>query len=419
FFAFTEFGLILASVGALYTLFVAPRLLPYKESLGDDAPLSGKHYLAEVTVHPGHPLDGAAAVAGMFKGLSGATVRLVIQNGKTILPPFDGVSLSPGDKIIVAATRKRLFELLKELPGLFGTVGPDPGGARREERLLSEAVVAPGSRLAGRPIREISNELGEGHFIIGIERRSRMRRGEIADIRLEVGDVLLVLADRTWVQALRANRDILLLEWASEEVPDFDRARLSQVIFLGTVGAAILGVNIAAASLVGALLMVATGCLNVRQAARVIDRRIVLLITAALAMGAALEATGGAHLLASGLVSALSPFGPGVVLSAFFLLVAILTNVLSNNATAAIFAPIAITTAQQLGGPGADVTPFVFGMIFAANCSFATPFAYQTNLLVMGPGQYKFMDFVKAGVPLIVLLWLTFSLLAPLYYDLG
>ena len=162
-------------------------------------------------------------------------------------------------------------------------------------------------------------------------------------------------------------------------------------------------------------MMVATGCLNIRQAGRAFDRQIFLLVGASLAMGTALQATGGALFLAESLVSLLQDAGVPVILSAFFLLVAMLTNVLSNNATAVLFTPVAVNTAQSLG---VDPMIFVIAVILAANTSFVTPIAYQTNLLVMGPGHYKFRDFVVVGGPLALIIWATFSLLAPWYYGL-
>ena len=139
------------------------------------------------------------------------------------------------------------------------------------------------------------------------------------------------------------------------------------------------------------------------------------LVAAALAMGSALQATGGAAYLAQHMISAMAGMGPALVLSALFALVAVMTNLLSNSATAVLFTPIAINTALALG---VEPTAFIHAVIFAANCSFATPMGYQTNLLVMGPGHYKFADYLRGGAPLIVLIWLAFSALAPWYYGL-
>ncbi|MEK9660462.1 MAG: SLC13 family permease [Alphaproteobacteria bacterium] len=155
--------------------------------------------------------------------------------------------------------------------------------------------------------------------------------------------------------------------------------------------------------------------LNIRQAGRAIDRRVVLLVAAALALGTALQATGGAGFLAGALLAALGDAAPATVLSAFVLLVALLTNVMSNNAVAVLFTPIAVEVANGLG---VAAEPFAVGIVIAASCAFATPIGYQTNLLVMAPGNYRFGDFVRAGLPLIFIVWATYSLFAPWYYGL-
>jgi di/tricarboxylate transporter len=155
--------------------------------------------------------------------------------------------------------------------------------------------------------------------------------------------------------------------------------------------------------------------LNVRQASRGFDLRIFLVIAAALAMANALSATGGAGYISDGFLALFDGAPAAVILSAFFLLCAIVTNVLSNNATAVLFTPLAVSLAASLE---VDPMAFILAVIFAANCSFATPIAYQTNLLVMAPGNFKFADFMRAGIPLIILLWLTYSFFAPWYFGL-
>jgi di/tricarboxylate transporter len=172
---------------------------------------------------------------------------------------------------------------------------------------------------------------------------------------------------------------------------------------------------IVACAVIGASLMLATGCLTLHQASRAFDRQIFLLVGSSIAMATAMEQTGGAALIARSAVETFAASSPAVILSALFLVIALMTNVLSNNATAVLFTPIMIGVAQRLG-----VSPeaFVAAVIFAANACFGTPIGYQTNLLVMGPGHYKFGDFLKAGGPLVVIIWLTFSIVAPWYYGL-
>ena len=434
FFDFAVPGLFLASIGALYVTLVIPRILPARQSMADQVSGgSGKQYIAQIPVIPDHPLDGETARAGLFPALKNMTVRLIQRGEHPILPPFEDVTLKPGDLVIVAATRKALTEALSSGDGMLTTQIDDTGDGdddtdsdetaaqttaprRQSELMLAEAVVAPGSRMLGRTVEQAGLRAETGCIVLGIQRRSRMIRMRLGEIRLEAGDVVLVVGNRENVEGLRRNRDLFLLEWSTSELPEIAFAARARAIFLITVIAAASGVvPILLAALFGALAMVPAGCLNVRQAARAFDRRIYLLIGAAIAMATSLEATGGARFLADLVANTFSDAPVSVLLSAMFLLIAVMTNMLSNNATAVLFTPIAISTAQQLN---LDPAPFVFTVIFAANCSFATPMAYQTNLLVMGPGHYRFSDFMRAGTPLILIIWLAYSAFAPWYYGL-
>ncbi|MBO6633422.1 MAG: anion permease, partial [Parvibaculum sp.] len=382
--------------------------------------------IAQLEITADHPLVGVSSKAGLFPPLRDMTVRMIQRGEHPILPPFEDVTLIPGDVVIVAATRQTLTEALKSGSRIFEGMleerfaegvetngGPaKPGG----ELILAETVVAPGSRMIGQTIEQIAFRHQTGCIVLGIQRRSRMIRTLLNDIRLEAGDVLLVLGKGVQVQDLRHNRDVLLLEWSATELPDPKLAHRALGIFGAMVAVVLLGlVPIEIASVAAAGAIIAAGVLNVRQAARAIDRRIFLMVGAMLGVAAALEATGGARAIAEASVVMFSGFGVPIILSAFFFATAVTTNVLTNNATAVLFTPIAISTATQLG---VDPMVFVYAVIFAANCSFATPMGYQTNLLVMGPGHYEFRDFVRTGTPLVILLWLAYSLFAPWYYGL-
>lgn len=431
FFDFAIPGLVLALIGGIYVLFIMPRILSPRQNMAQQVGGGqGKQYIAQIHVASGHPLEGQTAIAGLFPAMKDMTVRLIQRGEHPILPPFEDITLMPGDQIVVAATRKALTDALSQGDGMLTTHMEEPLAEdgqeadssgeppkRQAELMLAEAVVAPGSRLLGRTIEQAGLHADTGCIVLGIQRRSRMIRMRLGEIRLEAGDVLLVLGPRDNVEGLRRSRDVFLLEWSTTELPEIAFAGRARIIFLATVVAAASGVvPVLIAALLGAVAMVPAGCLNVRQAARAFDRRIYLLIGAAIAMATSLEATGGARFLAEAVVNAFSGAPVAVVLSAMFLLIALMTNLLSNNATAVLFTPIAINTALQLG---VDPLIFVFAVIFAANCSFATPMAYQTNLLVMGPGHYRFSDFMKAGTPLIFIIWLAYSVFAPWYYSLA
>ncbi len=435
FFSFTAPGLVLAGVGMVYLLTVAPRLLPKRADLADQmAAASGKHFIAAIDVIPGSLPVGEQPVAGMFALLPDMTVRLIQRGEQAILPPFDDIILRAGDEVIVAATRKSLTELFSRHPNLVENVDDDAllilsgrsQAGRQGNRIMAEVVVAPASRMDGRTLALSGFRSQTRCIVLGIQRRSRMIRASMNDIRLEAGDVLLVTGRPDDVTNLRNNPDVLLMEWSTREMPKRAYATRSLLIFSIIVVLAATGLlPIEIAALAGVALMILGRCLNIRQAARAVDRRVILLVGAALAMGTAMQASGGATYLADGLVASLDGMSISVTLSAFFLLVAVMTNVLSNNATAVLFTPVAINIAIALEKSSATpmpeghlITPFVFAVIFGANCSFATPISYQTNLLVMGTGHYKFSDFVRAGTPLIVLLWLTFSFFAPWYFGL-
>ncbi len=422
FFDFTVPGMVLMGVGVIYVLAFAPRILPAREPASTQ-PTEGKQFIAQIELEFDHPLVGARAVAGLFPSLPNMTVRMVQRGGEVLLPPFDDLTLRTGDTVIVAATRKALTTFLSSKPEYLhgvtssGLLNDDNRQRNSSGGNLIEAVIAPGSRMVGRTLAQIGFHYQTNCDILAVQRRSRMIRTRMSEIRLESGDVLLIFGKSEDITALRSNRDILLLEWSTTELPAITHANRARFIFAGVILSAAFGVlPIVVAAVIGATLMIATGCLNIRQATRAVDRRIFLLIGAALALGLALQETGGAAYLATNLVNALSGQSIPIVLSAFFLFVAIMTNVLSNNATAVLMTPIAVSAAAKLG---VDPSIFVYTVIFAANCSFATPIAYQTNLLVMGPGHYLFADFLKFGLPLIGILWITYTFFAPWYCGLS
>jgi di/tricarboxylate transporter len=424
FFELTIPGAFLAVIGIVYTLLAVPRLLPRSAVPSPSgSEVDGRQFLAQLDVTPGHPLEGMSSIGGMFQALRDLTVLRIERNGQALPPPYADLEFKAGDTLVVASTRKALTQLLKvhsepvsaeSQPAVPAHTAP---ATRQPPNLvMAEAAVAPNSRLEGRFLQHINFKAQTGCTIVGLRRHRRMLRARMDAIRLEAGDVLLILGPQDRVLELRSDRDLLVLEGSVTRVPHFAGAAPALVIFALTVLAAATGlVPIVIAALCGAGVTIIAGCLNVRQATRALDRQIILLVAASIAMARALDTTGGANFLASHLVQALSGQGAAVILSALFLLVAVLTNVLSNNATALLFTPIAISTADALG---VDPVPFIHAVIFAANCPFATPVGYQTNLLVMGPGNYRFMDFVRAGTPLLIIIWLAFTMSAPWYYGL-
>lgn len=422
FFDFTVPGMMLAAIGAIYVLFIMPLLLRGIEKAEDDdkTDQSGKQYIVEVRLRSDDSLVGAQPVAGFFTELTGMTLRMVERSGETFLPPFENLTLQAGDTLVMAATRRQLTDALSNADhplASFARSAPQSADISGDAATptLAEVVIAPGSRMQARTIYQTGFHFETGCQVLGVQRRSRMLRQNLRDIRLEAGDVLLVLGMSQQIQALRSNRNVLLLEWSAANLPDFTHANKARVIFILTVLAAAFNiVPIVTAATAGAAAMILSGALNIRQAVRSIDGRIILTIAAALGMATALTQTGGSRYFVMQFLTLFENAPAWAVLSAFFLLCAVTTNILSNNATAVLFAPIALELSGRLG---VAAEPFVFAVIFAANCSFATPIAYQTNLLVMSPGNYQFRDFIRAGLPLIILLWISYTILAPWYFN--
>ncbi|MGI9405045.1 MAG: SLC13 family permease [Hyphomicrobiaceae bacterium] len=431
FFDFSVIGFVLAAIGALYVIFVLPRLLPHRDGTNESDSPGGQQFIAEITITEDHPWIGVQAVTGMFPDLPNMTVRMIRRGANNMMRPFEDIVLRQGDVLSVASTRRVLTDVLASpVPAMpiqdsedQVTYRDTASGADeevlvpgREPASIAEATVPPGSRLVGLNLEQAQRRVSRKLHLVGIKRHRRMARRQLESIRMEPGDVLLVLTAPDDLAELRDERSLLLLAGSVADVPTAHHANTAIFIFAAVIGTAATGfLPISVAAVTGALAMMVGGCINARQLYRAIDRRVFLLIGAAFALALALQVTGGAEVLAGNVVRAFAGYGAPVLLSVLFLLTAVLTNFLSNQATAALMTPVTISTAIQAGFPP---EPFVYGLIFALNCSFATPIAYQTNLIVMGPGNYTFGDFIKGGLPLIVLIWLAYSLIAPMYFGL-
>lgn len=459
---FTDFtvpGSIMAGVGMVYTLFILPRVLPDRSSMAKQFVGDEKEFVAEMDVAEDSKLIGMECVEGRFTKMPEVNIRLIQRLGSLILPPFEGYKIEVGDILIVSAKRTALMEQLSKYHGFLLSEDDDKkddkeakiikaekvdqddeikevfseeekkeekdedvGGAPNledtisETRVLAEIMISPASKLIDMSLEQAGMRQLYGVMVLGIQRRARVVRRRMGRIRLESGDVLLVSGTLGEIDALRHNRDVIVLSGSKKELPLPKKAPVAWGIFLSTVIMAVTGfISITVAAITGAVLMMATGCLNVRQATRSIDRKIFLLVGSMLALGTCMQATGGASYIADRILNTGFAESPLQMATTLFILVAVMTNVLSNNACAILFTPIAVDLAVNMG-----VDPYVFAIlvILGANCSFASPMGYKTNLMVMGPGHYRFFDFLRAGVPLVMILWVTYALIARFYYGL-
>ena len=431
FFQFVVPGAILASVGFIYAIAIVPQLLKDRESFTDQFVDNDKEFIAELDVAADSRLAGMEFQDGNLPALSNLKIVMIQRRGEIVTPPFDGQLVKPEDIIIVVATREALADVLSRYPGFLisentedrmllaekGETTPVSLEVKvAETRVLAEVMITPASRLIDMSLEHAAFQRQFGVIVLGIQRRARAIKRKLGRVRLEAGDVLLVSGSRGDVDSMRSGQDLIVLSGSKRELPVTRKAPIAIGVMISVIGLAAFGViSIPVAAIAGVSILVATDCLNVQQATRAIDRKIFLLIGSMLALGTALQNTGGAKFIAESLLDL--PFAdvPFAMTSVLFIVIAIVTNILSNNACAIIFTPIAVSLAEGMG-----VDPFIFAVtvVMAANCSFASPIGYKTNLLVMGPGHYRFSDFMKAGIPLIVILWVVYMFLAKFYFGL-
>jgi len=268
---------------------------------------------------------------------------------------------------------------------------------------LAEVLVAPRSSLLDRTLAEVQFRRRYSAIVLAIQAREQTVREKLNQVRLSFGDALLLLAPKEELSRLRADADFLVLEQVDEPALRRRRIPLAVAIIAAVVGLAATNVMpILVSSIIGCIALVVTRCLTLEEAYAAIDWKVIFLLAGVLPLGLAAEKSGAAQLLAQSTLALVGPFGPVVVLAVLYLLTALLTEFMSNNATAVLLAPIAISTAASLG---VDPKPFLLAVCFAASTSFATPVGYQTNTMVYHPGGYQFTDFAKTGIPLILIFW--------------
>ena len=419
FFEFTLPGLLLAGTGLAYVTIVAPKFLPHRTSLSHRMrERLDQHFMAEISINAGSRLIGQSLGVRMFHELPDINVRMINRLGKTILPPFTGLKLREGDVIALSAARDDLTKLMDSGYGLTPAEGyqTNPNSHKKSDQIVVEMMVTPSSSLVDNTIGRTGFEYRHNCQVMGIQHHAHMIRSLMGQAKLAAGDLLLVKCDTETLRGLREDLDVVLVEFSVEELPNLKSAHVSIFIFLSVVLSAAFGlVPIVISSFFGALAMVVTNVITLQQAARALDLKVITTIAAALALGVAMEATGAATYLANLILSFTGTASPRVVLSTFFLMVALMSNIISTKTCAVLFAPIGLHIGAEIG---IDPRIFAITIVFAANCAFATPFAYQTSLLVMGPGSYHFKDFLKVGSPLVILIWLVYSAFIPWYYGL-
>jgi di/tricarboxylate transporter len=407
-------GAPIAAAGILFLYFAAPRFMPgHKAPVCELADKEDRRYLAELSVPEQSKLVGQDPIRFLaekyptievFEVIRGPSIFFV-GNGRIHVREGDLLFVKASASDLIAGLGDKLFELsLGSKEKLDFHVH---GGS-----IFVELIVPPQSRMAGAGLLGSELLLDPDIQIIAVKRRGvHYSQQKLRELRLTVGDVLLVHCPKNRLDHLRASGDFIIVEDVHHRIVVKKKAPLAMAIFAGMIVAATLGLaDIMICAVSAVFLMGLTGCIQLRDAYRAVAVRVLMLIIGTIALGAAMEKTGVAGIYANAFLTPFQGQSPAVALSAFIFLASLSTQILSNNATAILLVPIGISTAVSLG---VDPRPFIIGLCYGASACYATPIGYKTNLFVYGPGGYRFSDYLKLGIPLSLFVWIVSSLFIP------
>ncbi len=419
-------GIPVTVVGLLFLATFGQRLLPNRTDLLDYAESHPREYTVELIVRLDCLLVGKSIRKSGLRDLPGLYVYSLERSGQVLSPVSPEEQIQINDILcfsgivstIVDAQKIRGLEPIEHHSATSSQGEPDaPRAAPRAGNLLCEVVMSPSSPLIGMTVKETDFRSRYQASIVAVHRSGEKLEQKIGQITLQSGDTLLVDAPDDFAKRWRNSRDFILVSGLEDSAPvEHRRAWLALTIFAGVViGMTAFTEQATLVALIGAALTVLTGCLPAREAQRSIDIPVLLLIAAALGVSKALDTSGAAEWIAGHLLSWAQPFGKIAVLAVIVLLTGLLTELLSNNACAALMATLALATAKQLG---MDPRPLLIAVAVTSSYGFATPIGYQTNLMVLGPGGYKFGDYLRVGVPLDIICWLMTIIIIPLVWTL-
>lgn len=459
-FEFSSLGMFYMFVGGLYVLVFGPRLLPKTSALSELLPTTGAgDFVTVVTVPEGSSLAGKE-LGTALRGADEVKVLEVVRDEIPRMRPGADFVIQAEDVILLQGTARAIHGLIERKGVEAGTalednrrvpIGPhvaeavlagdlsrltekerrvlldmmegeDEGESheevqahiRRVDMRIAEAVVTPNSGFRHRRVQDLGLSRRFGVQVLALRRLGRQHQYNLRSLHIHTGDVLLIQGEPSSLRSLQEDGDLLLVQGAERSLTKPRKAPVAVAILAITIALATLGAApIAVLGVGGVAAMILTGCLDMRDATRALDASVLLLIAASIPLGIAMERVGLTDQIAGLLTTVSGGAGIFVLVGTVYLATSLFTEVLSNNAAAVLLVPIAMSIAQQLG---IDAKPLLVAIAFGASASFATPIGYQTNTLVMGPGGYSFKDYLRIGVPLNILLWLTATALIPLFW---
>jgi len=415
-FEITGAGLALATVGMLYMMTIGKRLLPERESLSKQLrPNLDRTFMSELLVPHDSPMLGKTLGEANLNGGSGLKVLKIFRDQQEITEPGHDMVLAAGDQLFIHGQVRDVVELRGSghlsfnRSEAFETISS-------HDVILAEAIVGRNSRYSHRPMRDLDLTARYGIAVLAVHRQDENVQGNLDDFQLQFGDVMLVEGTPSQIKRFADNGELISLNTVLERSFRRDKAPIAILATLGVMLLAAFGLMpIEGLAIIGAVTVLATRCLDVEDAYKAVDWKILSLIFGMLAISIAMAKVGLVSLIVDSVMTLMPAAGPLLMLSLLYLFTSILTEILSNNAVAVLLTPIAIGMAQHLG---VDPRAFVAAVMFAASASFATPIGYQTNTFVYNAGGYRFSDFFKVGAPLNLLLWAVATVVLPLVWPL-
>lgn len=417
-FEISPLGILFFLVGFFYLIFVARRMLPDRAAAED---LTDKYrlgqYITRVVVNDKSSLIDKTPVQADLASRYDVTILSIIRENEEIWAGLRDRRIHAGDHLLVRGSIQSIMEM-NSMEGL--AIRSQEKYADEdlpsEEAVLAEAVIAPHADLAGRTLKEANFRHKYGVFALAIKKHGETIREKVGKVRLNAGDTLLLQGRPGFVDNLADNPNFLLLQEVKVSKLRTEKVFLAIGIIASVVLLAAFEVMpILLSAILGCLVMVFSGCIRLQEAYDAIDWFVIFLLAGVIPLGLVMENTGTADFIANGIVTVSGPLGAVAVLSIFYLLTTFLASIMSHNAAIILLIPIGVAAAHGLG---VDPRPFVMSITFAAASSMATPFGYHTNLMVYGPGNYRFIDYLKVGIPLNLLLWIVATIFIPLIWPL-
>ena len=415
FFEFAPLGLVMVVIGTLYLLVTSRWLLPKRKGEPEQVDKYRlMDYLAELHVLGDSLLAGKTWEQGKVSRDTGVELSNLIREGKAVSRPAH-TRIRPGDLLLLHGHIERIVTMEPKYGlELVKNVRVRDQQLRSDETQLVEILIPPRSNLIGQTLAKADFFRRYRASILAVQRRGHVLKDRLADIELNSGDTLLLQGHKDDVVRLMSSAQVIVTNELTDLYFRKDRAIAAVAVTVTLIVLAAFNiVPIMVAAAIGAVGMVLTRCLTVEEVYNAIDWRIIFLLGGIIPLGVAMESSGAALLLADTILQPLLEWGPLPLLAAIYIITAILTELMSNNATAAILAPIVIMLA---GAINADPRPFLIAITFAASTSFATPIGYQTNTMVYAPGGYRFTDFTRIGLPLNIIFWIVAVALIPLFW---